>query len=52
MEIIRLNNYTLVMDEVAQVVDDFPITQYDYDNLTNTYVDIEEDTKQLVWRKE
>ena len=52
MEIIRLNNYTLVMDEVAQVVDDFPITQYDYDNLTNTYVYIEEDTKQLVWRKE
>lgn len=52
IEIIRLNNYTLVMDEVAQVVDDFPITQYDYDNLTNTYVDIEEDTKQLVWRKE
>ena len=52
MEIIRLNNYTLVMDEVAQVVDDFPITEYDYDNLVNTYVDIKEDTKQLVWREE
>lgn len=52
IEIIKLNSYTLVMDEVAQVVDDFPITQYDYDNLTNTYVDIKDDTKQLVWRKE
>ena len=52
MEIIRLNGYSLIMDEVAQVVDDFPITQYDYDNLMNTYVDVEEDTKQLVWRKE
>lgn len=52
VSICKAYGYTLILDEVAEVIQEFPVTQYDYDNLINTYVTIKEDTKQLVWREE
>ena len=42
MELVYLNNYTLVMDEVANVVEVLPITSYDLNTLLEKYVEVDE----------
>lgn len=54
-ELIRIckeSNYTLIMDEVASVVDEHRISKQDYKVLVDTYVDINPETKQLIWKNE
>lgn len=54
-EIIKLtsdSNYTLVLDEVANVVGTYDITKSDFDILFEHCVDLNEETNQLTWRKE
>ena len=52
IDICRAQNYTLVMDEVANVVDEYYLTKQDFEILKNTYVDINPETKQLIWKEE
>lgn len=52
IDICRAQNYTLIMDEVANVIDEYMLTKQDFEILKNTYVDINPDTKQLIWKKE
>ena len=51
IDICRASNYTLVMDEVANVVDEYSLSKQDFTLLTNTYVDINHKTKQLIWKE-
>lgn len=52
IDICRAQNYTLVMDEVANVISEYHLTKQDMDVLINTYVDIDQQTKQLIWKDE
>lgn len=52
IDICRAQNYTLVMDEVANVVDEYPISKDDFETLRAIYTDINPETKQLSWKKE
>lgn len=52
IDICRAQNYTLVMDEVANVIEEYSITKQDFEILKNTYVDIDPNTKQLKWKEE
>lgn len=52
IDLCRAGNYTLIMDEVADVVNEYFVTKNDYDNLLEKYVNIEEDTRILRWRED
>lgn len=52
IDICRAQNYTLIMDEVANVIEEYPLTKQDFEILKNTYVNINSDTKQLIWKEE
>lgn len=52
IDICRAQNYTLIMDEVANVIDEYTITKQDIEILKNTYVTINPETKQLIWKEE
>ena len=52
IDMCRAQNYTLIMDEVANVIDEYTITKQDFDILKNTYVTINTETKQLIWKEE
>ena len=52
IDMCRAANYTLIMDEVANVVDEYSISKQDYQVLVNTYADINPETKQLIWKNE
>ena len=52
IDMCRAQNYTLIMDEVANVIDEYYLTKQDFEILKNTYIDIDPDTKQLKWKKE
>lgn len=52
IDMCRAANYILIMDEVANVVDEYSISKQDYQVLVNTYTDIDPETKQLVWKNE
>ncbi len=52
IDICRAQNYTLIMDEVANVIDEYSITKQDFEILKNTYVIINPETKQLIWKEE
>lgn len=52
IDICRAQNYTLIMDEVANVIDEYTITKQDFEILKNTYVTINPETKQLIWKEE
>lgn len=52
VDMCRATNYTLIMDEVANVVDEYSISKQDFQVLKDTYVDINPETRQLVWRSE
>ena len=44
--------YTLIMDEVTDVVEEYPITNDDMNNLLNTYCSLEDDTGKIIWKDE
>ena len=50
VDMCRATNYTLIMDEVANVVDEYSISKQDFQVLIDTYVDINSETKQLIWK--
>ena len=52
IDMCRAQNYTLIMDEVANVIDEYTITKQDFEILKNTYVIINQETKQLIWKEE
>lgn len=52
IDLCRAQNYTLVMDEVANVIEEYDLSKPDLDVLKSTYVDIDPNTKQLIWKKE
>lgn len=52
IDICRAQNYTLIMDEVANVIDEYYLSKQDFEVLKNTYVDINPKTKQLIWKEE
>ena len=49
IDMCRAQNYVLIMDEVANVIDEYYLTKQDFEILKNTYVDINPETKQLIW---
>lgn len=44
--------YTLIMDEVTDVVEEYPITNDDINNLLSNYCDLEPLTGKMTWREE
>lgn len=52
IDMCRAQNYVLIMDEVANVIDEYYLSKQDFEILKNTYVDINPETKQLIWKKE
>lgn len=52
IDMCRASNYTLIMDEVANVVDEYNISKQDFKVLVDTYADVNPDTKQLIWKDE
>lgn len=52
IDICRAADYTLVMDEVAEVIQEYYMSDYDFETIMSKYAYIREDTKQLVWREE
>ena len=52
VDMCRAANYTLIMDEVANVVDEYAISKQDFQVLVDNYTDINPETKQLVWKME
>ena len=52
IDMCRAQNYTLIMDEVANVIDEYNITKQDFEILKNTYVTINPETRQLIWKEE
>lgn len=54
IEMCKTNNYTLIMDEVANVIEEYQwqLTTSDYEILAKDFLYIDEDTHQLRWRKD
>lgn len=52
VDMCRSQNYTLFMDEVADVVEPYPISKQDFDMLLEKYVYIEEGTNLIKWKNE
>lgn len=50
IEVCRAADYTLIMDEVHEVIQPYPIGQKDFQTLMK-YCDINPDTKQLIWKE-
>lgn len=52
IELCRIQNYILFMDEVADVVDKFVLDPLDMEVLTEEYTTVDEETGQLHWKEE
>lgn len=52
IELCSILNYTMILDEVAEVVKDTEFTTSDIQNLLNVYCDYNEETGLLSWREE
>ena len=52
IELCKLQNYILFMDEVADVVDKFALVQKDLETLIKYYVTVNPETGQVYWRDE
>lgn len=50
IDICRAQNYTLIMDEVSAVVEDYAISNGDLQTLLEKYVDVNEKTGFMKWR--
>lgn len=48
----REYGYTLILDEVAEVIEEWQVSEYDYNNIMNTYCMVEPITNRLVWKEE
>lgn len=51
IDICRANNYTLVMDEVAEVICCYEISDYDFEILKKDFITIDEKTSLIHWRE-
>ena len=49
LELITYNNYTLILDEVINVIENRHVTENDWEILTNNFIHIEEHTNKVVW---
>lgn len=49
VDLCRAKNYTLIMDEVANVVEKYEITKTDYEILAEKFVSVDENTGLLKW---
>lgn len=52
IDICSVMGYTLILDEVANVIEFYELSRDDQETLLEKYVDIEEGTNLLKWRKE
>ena len=52
IDMCRVLKYTLILDEVAEVVKEYDLSKDDIDNILNTYCDYNENTGLLTWREE
>ena len=52
IQLCRDNDYTLIMDEVAKVVDNYNISKADISILKKDYISVEESTGLMRWRKD
>lgn len=52
IDICRANNYTLIMDEVADVIERYDISAEDFELMRKNFVNIDEDTGFITWRKD
>ena len=52
VELCKVLKYTLILDEVAEVVREYDITKDDIDNLLKNYCDYNKETGLLTWREE
>lgn len=48
----RAKNYTLIMDEVANVIEEYCITIKDFDILKKDFVTVDEETGMITWRSD
>ncbi len=51
IDLCRLQNYTLIMDEVADVIEKYEITPHDFNTLKDKYIDIDESKGLISWRE-
>lgn len=51
IDMCRARNYTLIMDEVTDVIEKYDISKEDFKILTQNFVDIDEATGLLKWKK-
>lgn len=51
IELLQANDYTLIIDEVLDVIEQIPITKHDLDNICNNYITIETNNK-VTWNDE
>lgn len=52
IDLCRAQNYTLIMDEVTDVIEKYEISARDFKLLTDNFVDIDEDSGLLRWRNQ
>ena len=50
IDMCRAKNYTLIMDEVANVIEEYQITIKDFDILKKDFVTVDEETGMITWR--
>ena len=52
IDMCRAQNYTLILDEVTNVVEKYNISKEDFETLRRDYIDIDNDTGLISWRPE
>lgn len=52
VDMCRSQNYTLIMDEVTDVIEQYQISKQDFETLINKYAYIDKETKLIKWRDE
>ena len=52
IDMCRAKNYTLIMDEVANVIEEYRITIKDFDILKKDFVTVDEETGMITWRSD
>jgi len=52
IDMCRAKNYTLIMDEVTNVVEEYPISKSDFEILQQDFVKINAETNQIIWRED
>lgn len=52
IDMCRSQNYTLIMDEVTDVIEQYQITKQDFNTLLDKYVYVDNDTQLIKWRAE